>query len=162
VGVAVFTGETMSEKKEKAERVVPLFDATLRLKGSIDHEVPLRAVTDRELTLMRKMHGPEAVVNVKQRDDSRAVSERHELYQMARKYGTSADATSGMKLIEKHLGVDLYGYEAWLDETLQIEEMEREERQARDREEFKRMTQEQLTAAAARAAAEAQRAGAPA
>lgn len=140
---------------------VDLFDASLRLGGNLLHEVPRAKITQKEITLLRAMHGEDSVVNIK-RIGEVEVDDREELLLLARKYSNTSDEMSGKRLVEKVLSLPLPEFADWLAEQHEYEEMEIRERMLNSQ---KHVSQDMLQARAKRAreladAAEAEAAGA--
>lgn len=145
----------MAEAPKKPR--VELFDCTLRHGGNKEHEIQKIAVTGRELLLMRSMHGEEAIPesSIKPHRDSktgepatREISAQHELFELARKYGNTANPISGKKLVEKVFGQPLVGFEQWLEDAVELERMEQEEAHKRRNLDMQKRRQEAATQAA--------------
>lgn len=132
-----------------------LFDCTLRLGGNIFHTLVRNGVTDREIRLLRAMHGNDAVVDLKKVGD-REIVEREELFSLVRKYSTSADTLTntdgarltGRRLVERVFSVSLHDYDGWLEQQVELETMEREERAEKSKREMAEITRNQAIAAA--------------
>lgn len=138
----------MARDQNEAKRTVKLFDASLRHGGVLTHEVPLIGVTDKEIALLRHMHGQDSVVNVKPLNKERELSEREELLRLARKYANTADPMSGALMVQKAFSVTLNEFPSWLEEQQQMEEMEREERAEKHRKDVADFTAAALSKAA--------------
>lgn len=111
------------------------------------HTIPKNGVTAREITLLRAMHGADSVLNIKPAGE-REVDQKQELLLLARNYANTQDPFSGKKLVERVFSVVLANYEQWIEEQVELEQMEREEKRQKSQEEMRRIT------AAAQAAAE--------
>ncbi len=149
----------MSEAKDRKGTVkVELFDLMLRHGGNEKHEIPKVAVSGREILLIKAMHGEESIpegtikphIDPKTKEPAvREVDPKIELFELARKYANTMDPMSGKKVVERVFGTALVGFEKWLEETMELENMEREEAHQRRQEEAQRRRQEALRAAAA-------------
>lgn len=113
---------------------VDLYDCILIHAGNKDHEIPKNGVTAREIALLRGMHGDESVPEryIKPRmkggqQETRDVDPKIELFELARKYANTADPMSGKKVVEKVFGTALIGFDNWFSESVELENMEREE-----------------------------------
>lgn len=124
-----------------AKTPTDLFDATLRLGGHITHTVPRARITSQEITLLKAMHGSDAVVDVK-KVGTAEVDERDEVYQLARKYANTSDPMSGKKLVERVLSTTMPDYEQWLLDQVELEQMERTERHEKAQAEIAALTQQ--------------------
>lgn len=140
-----------------AKAKVELFDATLRLGGNLLHTLARKSITGKEITLLKAMHGNDAVVDVKKVGDTE-LDDREELFQLVRKYDTSSGLLTnsegtriiGRRLVERVFSVTLHDYDIWLEEQTQLEQMEREERAEKSRLEMAEIVRKQhLDAAAA-------------
>lgn len=111
-------------------RTVDTYDIELRHGGNIFHSTPKKGVTMKEIVLLRSIHGDDAVPDslVKKAGTKEAQDEKLELFDLARRYANTADPMSGKKIVEKTFSTALIGFEAWLQETIELEQMEREER----------------------------------
>lgn len=114
----------------------------LRHGGNIFHEVPLNGITEREILLLRKLHGEDAVVGLVVDGEMSFPTEKDELYYLARKYANTSDPASGRRLVESMFSTPLIHFDAWLEEQRQLEEMERNERQERHEAEIRRIEDE--------------------
>jgi hypothetical protein len=121
---------------------VELFDAMLRHGGNKDHEIPKLGITAREITLLKAMHGEDAVLDrdikphkIKGEPATRDVDVKMEMFELAKKYANTADPMSGKKLVERVFGTSLVGFDKWIDEQREMEQMEHEEAMRRRQEE---------------------------
>jgi hypothetical protein len=132
-----------------------LFDCTLRLGGNIFHTLSRKGITDKEMRLLKAMHGNDAVVDVKKVGETE-MEDREELFSLVRKYSTSADTltntdgarVTGRRLVERVFGVSLHDYESWLEQQVELETMEREERAEKSKREMAEIARNQAIAAA--------------
>lgn len=113
-------------------KTVELFDVLLRHGGHIGHEIPRKGITFREITLLRHIHGNDAISDEKIKPAAGAVKkkeidERLELFEFARAYAKGGDFVGSKKLIEAVFSTPLMGFESWLSETMELEEMQRQE-----------------------------------
>lgn len=146
----------MDQKKETVET----YNAVLRHGGNKEHEINLSGVTMREIILLRALHTreggdepiPENTMKVVGKKD---VEPKIELFEMARKYANTSDPFSAKKLIEKVFATALLGYDKWLAETVELEQMEREEASQRRQAEAAERARESALAAARKTVAEA-------
>lgn len=136
-----------------AKTTLKLFDCELYHGGVKTHSIPLRGITMKELVLLRALHGQDAILDKEIKDSKPAegeFDERELLFTLARKYGNTADPMSGKKLIERVLSVPLVGFEAWIEDQIQLEQMERDERQEAFQKEM-RLTRARMAAGAVEA-----------
>jgi len=102
------------------------FKAEIRLGGNILNSIPREGMTEREIRLLRHIHGEDGVVNVVE-DGEVLLDPQVELYELAVKYSKSMDPRPGVLLVEKVLHVSMEGFQKWNAEREQLAEMEREE-----------------------------------
>ena len=117
------------------KKATPIFDIELRHGGDLLHSIPMHGVTSREMRILRRIHGEDAVANMKEAS-TREVDETEELYEFCVKYSKSLDPRAGRALVERVFNVELDGnFEKWLierDELAQLEAQERMEKSQRD------------------------------
>lgn len=127
---------------------VKIYNCEVRHGGNIMHSLTKDGITNREIRVLRAIHGPDGVVNVKEAGE-RDVNQTEEAFELALKYARDSQRPQyGAKLVERVLNVNMEGFDAWLTERRQLDEMMREERLQKEAREAARMT-------AAREAAEA-------
>lgn len=127
---------------------VKVYTCEVRHGGNIMHSQPKDGVTNREIRVLRAIHGDDGVVNVKETGE-REVDQTEEAYELALKYAKSSQRPKqGARLIERVLNVNMDGFDKWLTERRQFEDMLREERLQESQREAARFS-------AAREAAEA-------
>jgi hypothetical protein len=127
---------------------VKMFDCEVRHGGDILHSMVKRNVTDREMRVLKAIHGDDAVVNVKE-VGAKDVDQREEAFELAVRYSKTSNPRHGKTLVQKVLGVSLDGFERWLADREELAEMERRERR-------EKAQRESAEFAAARDAAEAE------
>jgi hypothetical protein len=101
-----------------------LFNCNVRLGGNLLHSIPKLGITEKEMYLLRAIHGDDSIENIKQVGES-DMEERPHLMSLARVYGKP--------IVEKTFTVILDGFEEWLQSVLDSETEEREEREAERR-----------------------------
>lgn len=127
-----------------AKTKVEIFNCRLRLAGNINHDIPKPLVTMREMRLMRAMHGEDSVIEIKPADPAHAeIDEREEYMHLSRQYTNTSDPMSGRKVVEKVFGVELSEYPQWLEDQVELENMEREERSKSSRKEMAELAKQQ-------------------
>jgi hypothetical protein len=89
-----------------------LFNCQVRLAGNMLHSVPRYGISEREIRMLRSMHGDDAVVEVKEVGESDR-SERDILNELAARYGRTR--------VEGLFGVSLDNFQEWLDSQLNDE-----------------------------------------
>lgn len=150
----------MNEAKDRKTVKVELFDCTLNHGGNDKHQIPKVAVTGREMLLIKAMHGEDSIpegsvkphIDAKTKEPAfRDIDSKIELYELARKYANTMDPMSGKKVVERVFQTALVGFEKWLEETLELENMEREEAHQRRQDEAARRRQQDAARAAAAA-----------
>lgn len=118
------------------------YNCRVRLAGQITHDVPRARVSQREVTLLRAIHGPDAIIELKAVDVveyTRPQLEEHYM-ELAREYGRYR--------VEEALGVTLDRFEEWLTGKLDEQANATEERIAASEQRF-REQQKQPAAAQA-------------
>lgn len=108
------------------------YNATLRHAGEIHHEILLSEVTDKEVRLLRDIHGSDAVVNIREVGEVER-DERQEFFRLVEKYGSREDmgAVERMrKRVEKLFNVELDGFDDWLQHKIDQSEQERASKRA--------------------------------
>jgi hypothetical protein len=100
-----------------------LLNCTVRLGGNLLHSVPKERVSEREIMLLKHIHGSDAIVDLKHVGDIE-VPVKDEYRRLARFYG--------LKNVEECFDVKLENFAEWLEEQLQNEEAQREERKLYD------------------------------
>lgn len=128
---------------------VPVFDCEVRHGGDIGHSQPKLGVTEREIRVLRAIHGEDGVVQVKEAGE-KEVDQREEVFELAVRYSKNNQQRykHGRRLVQQVLGVPTDGMDKWLQEREQLAELERQERRERQQRESAMFN-------AARAAAEA-------
>jgi hypothetical protein len=96
-----------------------LFNCNVRLGGNILHSVPKLNITEKELYLLRSIHGDDSIENPKVVGET-DIDEHTHLFDLARVYGRER--------VEKVFHTVLTDFEAWLQNVMDTEEAEREER----------------------------------
>lgn len=97
-----------------------------RINDIPTHTVPKENLTEKELFLLREIHGQDSVGDIVESGDVPEIDERFQLFSLAKAYG--------QKRVEEVFKKVLYGYEDWLMSQLAAEEEEMEQR-ARARQE---------------------------
>lgn len=87
-----------------------VYDAQVRLAGNMLQTVPRYRITEREIRLLRTIHGGDAVTDIKEVGDTDA-SEESILNELAGRYSK--------KRVEQVFNVSLDNFEQWLDEQLE-------------------------------------------
>lgn len=100
-----------------------LLNCTVRLGGDLLHAVPKERISEREVMLLRHIHGSDAVVDLKQVGDIE-IAAMDEYHRLARFYG--------VKKVEECFDVKLFNFQEWLENQLAAEEAQREERRLYD------------------------------
>ena len=131
-----------------AKTTVKIFDIEVRHGGDINHSLIKNGVTEREIRVLRAIHGDDGVVNVKETGE-KAIDQREEAFELALRYSKTSNPKHGRKLVESVLSVQLEGFDKWLADREALAEMEREER-------FQKSQAESARLSRAREAAEAQ------
>ena len=119
----------MKEAQVQPEKqTVDLYDCEVRLGGHLGHTVMKAGVTMDEVILLRALHGDDAVPEDRMKQaGSKEYDRKLELFHLARTYSNTTDPISGKKIVEKVFSTALIGYDKWLAETAELEEMERDE-----------------------------------
>lgn len=120
---------------------IELFDCMVHLAGSQNHSVPRLKVTAAEMDVIRVIHGDDAVRDIKPAGSRPAMSKRDEQFTLARHYNPKAVKTAFPE-------INLSGFEAWLEETLELERMERDEKAQARQDGLNKQSQAAETAAA--------------
>lgn len=91
--------------------------------GNPLHTVAKNNVTENELRLLRGIHGYERARNVEKIGEIDR-EERLDLLRLARQYGDTSGiyANTGVRLIQKHFGVELHEFDNWLAEQVEAEQ----------------------------------------
>lgn len=87
-----------------------LFNCTLRLGGLLTHSIPKERITEKEVFLLKAIHGGDAIVNLKQIGEI-TTSDSAEYRRLARFYSQS--------VVEKSFEIKLDGFQDWLAEQLE-------------------------------------------
>lgn len=75
-----------------------LYDCRVRLAGLVHHEVPKYAATEKEIILLRTIHGADSVVGIKNAGESKR-TDTEELNRLSGLYGVDiVEATFSVKL----------------------------------------------------------------
>lgn len=106
---------------------VMVYDCEVRLGGSVMHTLTKQGVSQREMRVLRALHGEDAVVGVTERGEQE-IDQREEAFELALRYSKTSNPRHGRTLIERVLNVDMSGFDKWLQERDQLAEMERQER----------------------------------
>jgi len=125
-----------------------VFDIEVRHGGDLNHSMPMKGVSDREIRLLRAIHGDDGVVNVKEAGE-KMIDSQEELYELCGRYSKTMNPRGGRALVERVFGVELRGLDKWLADREELAEMERQERRQKAQDESAQF-------ARAREAAEAQ------
>lgn len=130
------------------KETVKVYNCEVRHGGNILHSMPRERITNREIRVLRAIHGADGVVHVKEVGEVE-IDQTNEAYELALKYARDSQSPElGARLVERVLNVPMEGFDKWLTERRELEEMEREERLLQQQREAARFT-------AAREAAEA-------
>lgn len=100
-----------------------LLNCTVRLGGDLLHAVPKERISEREVMLLRHIHGSDAVVDLKQVGEIE-IAAMDEYHRLARFYG--------VKKVEECFDVKLFNFQEWLENQLAAEDAQREERRLYD------------------------------
>ncbi len=117
-----------------------LFNCTVRLAGNVNHEVPRLNVTQREMQLLRDIHGADGVVNTKPAKQTTVErTDEEDLLLLAKQYGKAR--------VEACFHVKLDNFDAWMQEQREaMDAAEQEELEKRTRPAEKGGKQQQATA----------------
>lgn len=139
-------GYAMS-KTDDGKKEVKVFNCEVRLNGDLLHTIQKNGITDREIRVIRAIHGNGGVAKVEPAGTAR-INEQEELYELAIKYSKNINPAHGVNRIEKIFGVQLNGFTEW--------NMAREDEQERIRDELhQKQNAEAARLSAARERAEA-------
>ncbi len=127
---------------------VMTYDCELRHGGDLMHSMMKPGVSQREIRVLRAIHGEDAVVNVKEAGE-KEINQREEAFELALRYSKTSNPRHGKALVERVLSIQLEGFDKWLQERAELQEMELKERLEKSQREAVRFN-------AAREAAEAQ------
>jgi len=110
---------------------IEVFDCNVRLGGNILHSVPRKGVTQREVNLLRTIHGSDAIIDLKAVDIVELTQPQlEELHmQLAREYGRAK--------VERAFGIILDRFDEWLASKLDEQANATEERIAESDRRFK-------------------------
>lgn len=115
----------MTEKKK-----VPVFNCEVRHGGNVMQSLVKKGVTDREIRVLRHIHGPDGVVNVNQSGEAE-IDQVGELYDLASRYAVSfTEPQSGKVIVERALNVSIRGFDEWLMAQEESKESARQEQRA--------------------------------
>lgn len=85
------------------------FSLQVRHSGNVLHTIPMSDVSDREVRLLRKIHGDDAIIDLKQTREEPDPADLQDLYRtLATRYSAP--------LVEKTFGVMLDNFDEWLEE----------------------------------------------
>lgn len=90
-----------------------IYDVSVRHAGNLGHEIPKSGVSNIEITLLRRIHGEDAVVNIKQIGARDVESEQDEYFRLARHYTRQK--------VERAFNTVLDGFERWLEAQVEVE-----------------------------------------
>lgn len=107
--------------------------------GEVLHTVPKQRVTELELRILRVIHGGDRITNIQHIGDIHA-TEQSEHLELAKKYGR--------KIVEDTFGVELIGFDDWLNAKLDQREVERTEREQFGYPDFDKLERERKEALA--------------
>lgn len=93
--------------------------------GNPLHTVAAQGVTENEIQLLRGIHGYDRVQKIEEVGEIDR-EKRLDCLMLARKYGDSVFGSDGVTLVARHLKEELHEYDAWLSETIEGEEEERQ------------------------------------
>lgn len=127
---------------------VMTFNCEVRHGGDLMHSTPKYGVTQREMRILRAIHGEDAVVNIKEAGEQ-DINQRDEAFELAVRYSKTSNPRHGKTLVERVLNISLDGFDKWFEERRELQEMELKERLEKSQREAVRFN-------AAREAAEAQ------
>lgn len=114
---------------------VQLFDCSV--SHNKEHKIPKTAVTMKEIVLLRSIFGDEGLPedSIKPHLDPKTgqqatcdIDPKAELFDLAKRYANTVDPLSGKRRVEKVFSTVLMGFEKWLEEQTELDNMEREER----------------------------------
>lgn len=106
---------------------VKVYDCEVRHGGNLLHSIPRQAATQREIKLLRHIHGDDAVVGVKEVGES-AINTEEELYELAVRYSKTSNPAHGRRLVENVFHVELTRFPQFLADRDALAEMDRQER----------------------------------
>lgn len=112
--------------KEKTK----LYDCEVRLGGDVTHTIPRKGITDREIRVLRALHGNDGVANVVEAGEG-MVDQKEELFDLAVKYSKTMNPMHGRGLIERVFNTSLDGFDRFLADREELRELERQEDQQR-------------------------------
>lgn len=108
------------------KQTVLTYKGIVRLGGNVLNEIPREGMTDREIRILRHIHGNDGVVQVVE-DGAVEIDPQVECYELAVKYSKSLNPMPGVRLVEKVLNVSMQGFDQWNAEREAKMEAEREE-----------------------------------
>jgi len=114
----------MSEKetgKGNSNSTIELFDCEIHLAGSAMHSVPKKGVSSMEMDVVRQIHGEDSVRQIKPAGNRPAAAQREEFFRLAWTYNKAAVKAAFPT-------ANMNGFDEWLEETLELERMDREEK----------------------------------
>ena len=98
---------------------VKVYEGQIRPAGNVLHSVPRKDVTDREMRILRSIHGNDCVVNLTMLGTV-DIDEREHYMELAHKYGTQR--------VERLFGVMLDDFAEWLEAKQEARAQDREVR----------------------------------
>lgn len=118
---------------------VPTYKIEVRLGGDIIHTIWKEGVTQKEITLLRAIHGQGGVAHIEE-TGKKLVNEREELYELACTYSKTLDPSWGIKLVQSVFNTNLDGFSDWRIAREDAVEQERYERQQKANQEAARLS----------------------
>lgn len=102
-----------------------LYNCEIRLGGSTMHTQVVKNVTQREMKLIKHIHGGGGVANVVPVGKA-VIDETEELYHLAIKYSKTMNPKHGVELVEAVFRVSLDGFDQWNIQRLEADDVARE------------------------------------
>lgn len=92
-----------------------VYNCSVRLGGSVLHTVPKIRITGEEVRLLKHLHGDDSIVDLKEIGSLKEDYTRDmELMDLASRYSTDNDHSTGRKLVEKVFNTTLADFDGWL------------------------------------------------
>jgi hypothetical protein len=126
---------------------VQMFNCEVRHGGDVMHSLAKEGISQREIRVLKAIHGSDAVVQVKEVGE-REINEQEEAYELALRYSKTMNPRHGVALVERVLNADMSGFDAWMRDREAFAELERKEKRDKAQKESAKF-------AVARAAADA-------
>lgn len=109
---------------------VKVYNCEVRHGGNIEHSQFRERISDREIRVLRAIHGQDGVVNVADAGE-KDINQREEAFELALRYSKTSNPRHGRALVERVLNISLEGFDKWLIEREELAAMERKEKRDR-------------------------------